>query len=364
MVLIDNIHSNLLIALSIFSVFSNNFTPSEIPWYDFLNHYQVISTDSTTTIDLLLMNRNHSRLGLTSVEQGNRVIPSLGYHYYYLETSNNRTSLSTWTRYITLIKKEKDLKNNYKQSQNTYYYIIRFNSMNTNDAELFKKKIFSDQQDFVKAIHIDTSNYEARETLVSRSCGVPMTHQIKAIDYIINHWRQPDNKHSNTKIILSGHSGVGKTYTGELLKKYLENHETNIGQDISVQLFIDFNPSIPGLDIYTLALSKARPESPVIIIMNEIDQIYHQVFQTNNRFESRSSHTDSKVSFNNMLDAISRTPYVIAVFTTEKSPEYLKSFNGSNSSHDYRAFFRLGRVDFFLQMSKNKTTRVDTITLK
>ena len=98
--------------------------------------------------------------------------------------------------------------------------------------------------------------------------------------------------------------------------------------------------------------------------MNEIDQIYDQVFQTSTRYESRTSHTDSKVSFNNMLDAISRTPYVITVFTTERSPEYFLNFNGSNSSYDYRPFFRQGRVDFFIRMTSSGSNRQETILLK
>tara|TARA_A100001015_G_scaffold216777_1_gene243475 strand:+ start:2625 stop:3110 length:486 start_codon:yes stop_codon:yes gene_type:complete len=159
-------------------------------------------------------------------------------------------------------------------------------------------------------------------------------------------------------------SGVGKSYTGELLKKYLENKDINTHLNTFVQLFIDFNPSTPGLDIDTVVLSKASRESPVIIIMNEIDQIYEQVFQTSSRYESRTSHTDSKVSFNNMLDTISRTPYIITVFTTEKSPEYLLKFNGSNSTYDYRPFFRQGRVDFFIRMTYSGSTRQETILLK
>ena len=364
MLSLHGIHSSILIGLSILSVFSNKLSSSEVPWYDFINNYQLISSDSTNTIDLLLTNKSHSQLGLTSIEYGNREIPSLGNHYYYLKSSENRTILSTWTQYITLIKKEKDSKTSYKQSQHVYYYVIRYYSFNINIADYFKKQIFSAGQDYVKATHIDTSSYEPRETLVLRSCNSPRSYQEEAIRHIIDHWRDSNNKHLNTKVILSGNSGVGKTYTGELLKKYLENQNNSIGHNISAQLFIDFNPSIPGLDINTLALSKARPESPVIIIINEIDQIYYQVFQSNNRFESRVSHTDSKVTFNNMLDAISRTPNVIAVFTTEKTLKYFLGFDGNNSTNDYRPFFRLGRVDFFLQMSRNGTVLLETINIK
>ncbi len=364
MVSIHIIQSIILTLLSISSLFSNYFTPSEIPWYDFRNHYQVISTDATSTIDRMLMNKNHSQLGLTSLQMGNRLIPGLGHHHYYSEHSENRSRLSTWTRYITLIKKEEESKGSHKQTQNLNYYVLIFSPFNQDISEKFKQELFSTDHNYIKAIHIDTSGYEVRETLVSRSCGHPQYHQKEAIQEIVNHWTDPGNIYFNTKIILSGPSGVGKSYTGELLKKYLENKDINTHLNTFVQLFIDFNPSTPGLDIDTVVLSKASRESPVIIIMNEIDQIYDQVFQTSTRYESRTSHTDSKVSFNNMLDAISRTPYVITVFTTERSPEYFLNFNGSNSSYDYRPFFRQGRVDFFIRMTSSGSNRQETILLK
>lgn len=357
------IQSIIFIIISISSLFSNYLTSTEVAWYDFKNNYLVISDDATSTIDLILMNKNYSQLGLTSLEMGNRVLPGLGNHYYYLEHNENRTRLSTWIRYITLIKKKKDSKIDYKQTQNVNYYVIIFSSLNKDISDKFKQKLFSTEQSQVKAIHLDISGYEVRATLVSRSCGVPQSHQLEAIQEIVNHWSEQKNTHLNTKVILSGSSGVGKSYTGELLKKYLENKDNKNGQNTFIQLFIDFNPSTPGLDIDTMILSKASRESPVIIIINEIDQIYEQVFQSNSYYESRTSHTNSKVSFNNMLDSISRTPYVITIFTTEKSPEYFLSFNGINSTYDYRPFFRQGRVDFFLRMTRNGSTRQETINI-
>ena len=98
------IQSIIFTLISIISLFSNYLTPTEIPWYDLRNNYQVISADATSTIDLILMNKNNSQLGLTSLEMGNRLLPGLGHHYYYLEHSENRSRLSAWTRYITLIK--------------------------------------------------------------------------------------------------------------------------------------------------------------------------------------------------------------------------------------------------------------------
>ena len=97
MVSIHIIQSTIFTIISISSLFSNYLTPTEIPWYDFKNNYHVISADATSTIDLILMNKNHSQLGLTSLQMGNRVVPGLGHHYYYLEHSENRSRLSTWT---------------------------------------------------------------------------------------------------------------------------------------------------------------------------------------------------------------------------------------------------------------------------
>ena len=49
-----------------------------------------------------------------------------------------------------------------------------------------------------------------------------------------------------------------------------------------------------------------------------------------------------------MLDAIDNTKYVIAIYTTEKSPITL-----ANSNEDFKSFMRPGRVDLFLEMTLN-----------
>ena len=53
------------------------------------------------------------------------------------------------------------------------------------------------------------------------------------------------------------------------------------------------------------------------------------------------------------MDAIGSTPYVITIFTTELSPRTLYQ------SEQYRSFMRPGRVDFFLKMEEELTTKIE-----
>ena len=53
-----------------------------------------------------------------------------------------------------------------------------------------------------------------------------------------------------------------------------------------------------------------------------------------------------------MLDNISDAQYVTAIYTTELSPERLYAHE------EWRSFFRPGRVDFFIKMTEETSTKV------
>lgn len=108
-----------------------------------------------------------------------------------------------------------------------------------------------------------------------------------------------------------------------------------------------------GYNIGTMALKHASASSPVIIIINEIDIFYDKVFDEQPTYDPRTQYTKNKLTFNTMLDNLSDTKHVITIYTTEKSYEELQSIERIKS------FIRHGRVDFFINMTADKSTLIE-----
>ena len=352
-------------------VFLSSFTSEgEAPFYDFKNHYVRVSPECVNEIDSLLSDPNYGFIKHKIIQSGNRVKPNTGTHNYYL----NKPSLRSYfpRKFINLIKKKEIStggSSNQSQGGNNeenYYYVVCYGSSNQDVFNNFLKRLFATNEREVKAIHIDTSGYENKSILVTRFSGTCKPRQSQAIEMIRDHFLSSQDR--NTKVIISGKRGVGKTYTGGLLKKAIESSFDGYARQCFVQLFIDFNPTSPGLDVQTHVLSKASKNSPVILVINEIDISYHEVFKSDTHNDIRSAHTRNKASFNDMLDAISNAPNVITIFTTEKSKDELDSVTNSNGNHSisFKSFYRKGRVDFFINMtpdtpgSEGKSIRINT----
>ena len=131
----------------------------------------------------------------------------------------------------------------------------------------------------------------------------------------------------------------------------------NIYKNTNFQLFDNFDPSITGYDINKHVLQYATEESPIILVINEIDILYNEVHTAREYYDPRTPHTKNKLSFNNMLDNIANTKYVITIFTTEKSPDELQT-----EQINY-PFYRKGRIDFFIKMDQFTSTIVDNVCL-
>lgn len=341
----------------------------ERPFYDFYNEYIRISEDCTSLIDGLLADNNHGLITNKIIQTGNRVKPAEGYHRFYLNTPDNRTPFLAF-KYVSLIKKKdnsassgggRNQQNGHTNKEN-HYYVLCFSRVNNDVSKEFLTKLFATDEDTVKAIHLDTTGYTNKAVMVSVFAGISRQNQIEAIAIIRDHFLSPDSRY-NTKLIISGIRGVGKTYTGGLVKKEIERSFPGFQNCSFVQLFYDFNPTAPGLDIQSEILTKATQTSPVIIIINEIDHIYREVFKDNVSRDGRRAHTQNKSTFNDMLDAITNTKYVIAIFTTEKTIEQLNAMtvNYEGTDEDFQSFYRNGRVDFFVIMTATGSTRIDTV---
>lgn len=114
-----------------------------------------------------------------------------------------------------------------------------------------------------------------------------------------------------------------------------------------VHLFSDFDPTVIGVNINELILNKNVVSSitPIIIVLDEIDEIYKDVYQEKQNHDPRILHTRSRTSFNRMMDIIGSTPNVIFIGTTELPLEKLYE------DKRFHSFMRIGRIDHFVEMS-------------
>lgn len=330
----------------------------EAPLWDFKNNWVRLSLECTEMIDSLLADTRYGQIRHKIIQNGNIIKPNKGTHYYYLNSKLDRSFFPC--KYINLIKKKETVpsssssQNQGTQNQENFYYIACFSNFNKDVFDKFLERLFATNEHEVKAIHIDTSGYDIKSILVTRFAGICKPKQQQAITWIREHFLNPENK-KNTKVVISGPRGVGKTYTSGLLKKAIEGEFPGYVRQCFVQLYVDFNPMSLGLDVQTQVLSKAKPYSPVILVINEVDVCYQEVFKNKSNRDGRTAHTQNKTNFNNMLDDIANAPNVITIFTTEKSKAELDGVNSNpentNEPITYKSFYRKGRVDFFIEMS-------------
>lgn len=358
------------------AAFLSSFTSTdegEAPFYDFNYTYVKMSPECTDMIDELLADKRFGLIRHKEMRSGNRVKPNLGTHYYYLNVPQRRSRVPY--KYIYLIKKKGTANNRNGQNQSgnnqeNHYYVSCYGKFSSDVHERFLKRLFATDEMYVRGIHIDSSEMKHKFILSKQLAGVCKPRQQQAIDLIREHFLAEDG-FFNTKVIISGKRGVGKTYTAGLLKKAIESSFSGYANKSFVQLFFDFNPTIPGLDIISNVLIKATKDSPIILVMNEIDACYEAVFKNTLHHDPRPAATDNRTSFHTMLDAIPNYPNVITIFTTEKSKEELDAVNITSENTDnqfnYLSFYRKGRVDFFIHMTdddegiEGSSTRVDTV---
>lgn len=334
-------------------------------WYDWWNNYRKYGIEFTSDIDDLLMSGNgkYSKVSTIKTVSTNRKIPDVGIHIYFPFLDENTNSGEIIARnkapenFEKHIKKycvgfrKIDVKNN-KQIE-SYYHAFFINDEGMQSHDKFENVLLGNILNgikTVKVISIDTSQNMTKLIGMRKVCQTPKTCQIQAMDQILEHWNHKDNKKHSTMVTISGKSGVGKSYTGILLKQKIEETYKNM----DVNLFIDFDPTVIGINISDMALKNLSKNNVVIIMINEIDIAYKDAFIDKQSFgDGRTHHTKNKISFNAMLDSLSESSHVIVIMTTEKTPQDLYT------KEEHRPFFRPGRVDFFLQMTRENTTKIE-----
>lgn len=283
------------------------------------------------TIDDFVMNK--CNVANKIIKDNSIMIPDSGYYKY---TLSNRTIIYIRKMFI--------------QKNNKEYWIYKIYSPNTKTFKLFSKilQVYSNKLNTINVMSIDTSTDSPQVISLTKLCNGPKFYQQQAIQFVLDHWTDIKNNY-NTKIILYGNRGTGKTYTGRLLKKYMEQHYIQSG--ITPILYDDVNPSSIGLNINKLILNSATNITPVIIVINEIDTIYDKVLNGPEPYDHRLQHSRNVNDFHNMLDGIGDCSNVIAIYTTEKNA------NDLYNDDKYKSFMRPGRVDFFLHMDRSGTSQ-------
>jgi energy-coupling factor transporter ATP-binding protein EcfA2 len=310
-------------------------------WYDWWNNIFVFPAEYTDLIDLRLMMDKKSVVGVRIVQPGGKYIPGLGSHKLYWKDSG---SIDCWN-YIVFEKHDKD---------DEIFYVCY---VTTRQMEIFEdvvKKLLEPAIDMVRTISIDTSRGAPFPMFLDKTISITVNnnktisideraHQKETLDRIVKD--RSGSKNKNQKIMLCGKRGSGKSYVTRLLSKRIEG----LDKSVIVRLYDDFNPSLPGVSVALLALQYAKPSTPVIILIDEIDKHYDKAIDGTHadRFNILV-HSRDIPSLNKMLDMIGDTKNVIAIYTTEKSPEKLYK------NKKYHSFMRKGRVDKFFNFTPNK----------
>jgi hypothetical protein len=300
---------------------------------DVWNTYYHFTFVHTGQIDRLLLDNNNNTYITTYMyhSTGQRV-PGVGHHYYY-----------HGGYYITLTKSE-DLIDNVK----LYFYLCRvwwlWNTARHNDVYVkFSGQLFQSSENEIQTYHISISSYKTEIVAVRKRFSPGNSTQRNICGKLIDEFYRT----RNTAVLLFGEPGGGKSFTARVLKKILESEGRAA---TNVLLFDDFNPSAAGVDIIDVALQKARPETPVILVIDEIDKHFQKVNSNNNQnIHGRVTYTDSKQSFNNMLDTIRSINDVILIGTSNLDFESLQS--------QYGTFIRHGRFDHLIEVFKNGGSR-------
>ncbi len=317
---------------------------SKDDWYDCYHNYNEFGEEYTDIIDNILNDPNHGKMGPARIISLNKKVPGEGVHYYYRYDISDRSawfSIDSWKisfHRVGLRKVRKEI------NGRVSYHYVSWSSPSDHGIDSFtelRRKIMVPKQGSIRVVSIDISSHDPSLLWLTKICKNSKPNQIFAMKKIVEKWNEEND--FNVKTIIYGEKGVGKTYTAMLLKKYIDEKFPNA----YVRLYDDFDPSAIGVNIKKLALSYASENSPVVLVVNEIDIIYEKVIMDNESYDPREQHTRNKQSFNNMLDTIANTKYVISIFTTEKSPEELRE------NKKFVSFMRKGRVDFFLQMTMN-----------
>nr|QBK85587.1 MAG: ATPase family protein [Marseillevirus LCMAC101] len=315
-------------------------------WYDKYHTYLIYDSQYTPVIDTILMNKDgtYSAVGPKNVISGTQKIPGAGYHYYYLYPSVLREfpkagCIGMREFYIGMEKVIPDDKSEY------YTVWVPYTVPGEKTLKNFEDVILRPNSNEIRVVSIDLSRDQPSLLWLTKICRMPYARQTTAMNFILTRYTTENS--FNNKVLIYGERGVGKSYMTMLLKKHLDRRYPNTNS----RLYDDFDPTAIGVNIQTKALQYASSISPVIIVIDEIDTVYEHVFKDKNDYDPRIKHAKDRKTFHKMLDDLGNFHHVIAIYTSEFSPDALVEQNPL-----YKSFLRPGRVDMVLNMTEDNCT--------
>lgn len=322
---------------------------SDVSLFDYFSgkifHFMYYSEEYTEIIDALLMDTNKkNKIGHKIATNNGTIVPGYGKHEIKLDVKiKNKIEKRTLDIEKIFVKSPVTDKNMtiYRAKYFWKSSVIIALTLLENIKQIYKTG------KNISTISIDTSSETPKLLPVRKIYHSPKPNQTKALKHIMTKWNHLH--YYNIKVVICGERGVGKTQMGTIIKRHLDTTYA----DCFSRLYDDFNPKSVGVNIKSSALQSATANSPVIIVINEIETIFDYVIDdTKQNFDPRLQHAKDRNTFNNMLDDIGSMLYVITIFTTEKSPEQLKA------NPEYKSFIRKGRVDFFIKMTETDSELV------
>lgn len=313
------------IVLGIAYIYTQDDIYFKMNWWDKIYTFPVGYTD---IIDSILI-REGNIINRIPVGQ-NIYTPGLGYHYYPYH--------GYW---ITLQKRETD-----DEDKRPYYrcYVWNLTSKDNYDKTYrhFEKTIFELDPNKVETIHISGAGFKTTTTSVYKLCSSEQPTQT----FVLNEIMKQYTEHHNTAFLLTGAPGTRKSYTARLLKKRLDE----IYGPGASKLYDDFNPSAIGVDITEVALKYAAATSPVIIVIDEVDKCFEETRIVKQNIMGKTSYTDNKHTFNNLIDTIRSINNVILLMTSNVPYDKLMECEENHS------YLRTGRIDHIINMEMNTCT--------
>lgn len=141
-------------------------------------------------------------------------------------------------------------------------------------------------------------------------------------------------KISETKsIFLSGEPGVGKTNVALFLAKKLK-----------AQLVFGYDLTSPGVSLDNLWRLSPSENSPVILVLDEIDGAF-ACANANKIAKEHRCLAQNKTALNTLFDRFERTKHLIILATSNKSFAEL--------NEQYPSYIRKGRFDAFFTLTKD-----------
>lgn len=157
----------------------------------------------------------------------------------------------------------------------------------------------------------------------------PYENQKKIIDKIICNYKS--NQTNIGRYLISGKTGIGKSFIGKLL-----------AQKLNSNLTFDIKLDIPGSDINTMYLNaeSITKETPLIVLLDEWDIMIRNIHEAKykKRHDWLLTSIYNKESYNNFLsERVLLFPHVIYIFTMNSSIESINVLD--------KCYLRDGRMD-------------------